>query len=55
VWGAGPMVHRLLSSFLVDVDWGRDLDYLNLRPLPAGHGDVQLCSRSSSDPNGPDR
>jgi len=39
VW-RGPMLHKLLTQFSSDVDWG-DLDYL-LIDLPPGTGDVAL-------------
>jgi ATP-binding protein involved in chromosome partitioning len=36
----GPMLHKALEQFLVDVDWG-DLDFL-LIDMPPGTGDVAL-------------
>jgi ATP-binding protein involved in chromosome partitioning len=39
VW-RGPMLHKALTQFLEDVDWGR-LDYL-LVDLPPGTGDVSM-------------
>jgi ATP-binding protein involved in chromosome partitioning len=39
VW-RGPMLHKALSQFLQDVDWGQ-LDYL-LIDLPPGTGDVSM-------------
>jgi ATP-binding protein involved in chromosome partitioning len=39
VW-RGPMLHKALTQFLEDVDWGR-LDYL-LIDLPPGTGDVAM-------------
>jgi ATP-binding protein involved in chromosome partitioning len=39
VW-RGPMLHKALTQFLQDVDWGR-LDYL-LIDLPPGTGDVSM-------------
>ncbi len=39
VW-RGPMLHKALTQFLQDVDWG-DLDYL-LIDLPPGTGDVSM-------------
>ncbi len=39
VW-RGPMVHKLLTQFMEDVDWG-EIDYL-IVDLPPGTGDVQL-------------
>jgi ATP-binding protein involved in chromosome partitioning len=39
VW-RGPMLHKALTQFFQDVDWG-ELDYL-LLDLPPGTGDVQL-------------
>lgn len=39
VW-RGPMLHKAISQFLEDVDWG-DLDYLVV-DLPPGTGDIQI-------------
>jgi ATP-binding protein involved in chromosome partitioning len=39
IW-RGPMVHRAITQFLSDIDWG-PLDYL-LIDLPPGTGDAQL-------------
>jgi ATP-binding protein involved in chromosome partitioning len=39
IW-RGPMVHRAVTQFLQDIDWGQ-LDYLVI-DLPPGTGDAQL-------------
>lgn len=39
IW-RGPMVHRAVTQFLTDIDWG-PLDYLVI-DLPPGTGDAQL-------------
>jgi ATP-binding protein involved in chromosome partitioning len=39
IW-RGPMVHRAITQFLTDLDWGK-LDYLVI-DLPPGTGDAQL-------------
>jgi ATP-binding protein involved in chromosome partitioning len=39
IW-RGPMVHKAITQFLIDIDWGT-LDYLVI-DLPPGTGDAQL-------------
>src|SRR5262245_776329 len=39
IW-RGPMVHKAVTQFLTDIDWGK-LDYLVI-DLPPGTGDAQL-------------
>lgn len=39
IW-RGPMIHRALTQFLTDLDWG-NLDYMVI-DLPPGTGDAQL-------------
>jgi ATP-binding protein involved in chromosome partitioning len=39
IW-RGPMVHKAITQFLTDIDWGQ-LDYLVI-DLPPGTGDAQL-------------
>jgi ATP-binding protein involved in chromosome partitioning len=39
IW-RGPMVHKAITQFLTDIDWGK-LDYLVI-DLPPGTGDAQL-------------
>jgi ATP-binding protein involved in chromosome partitioning len=40
VW-RGPMLHKTLVTFITEVHWGEDLEYL-LIDLPPGTGDVSL-------------
>jgi ATP-binding protein involved in chromosome partitioning len=45
IW-RGPMVHKAVSQFLADLDWGQ-LDYLII-DLPPGTGDAQLTLTQSA-------
>lgn len=40
IW-RGPLLHKTLTTFINEVHWGRDLDYL-LIDLPPGTGDVSI-------------
>jgi ATP-binding protein involved in chromosome partitioning len=40
IW-RGPMLHKALTTFITEVHWGDDLEYL-LMDLPPGTGDVSL-------------
>jgi ATP-binding protein involved in chromosome partitioning len=49
IW-RGPMVHRAITQFLTDLDWG-DLDFLVI-DLPPGTGDAQLTLTQTCPLNG---
>ena len=49
IW-RGPMIHRALTQFLTDLDWG-ELDYMII-DLPPGTGDAQLTLTQTVPLNG---
>lgn len=49
VW-RGPILHKVLTQFIEDVDWG-ELDYL-IVDLPPGTGDVQISLAQIIKPSG---
>src|SRR5258707_8550585 len=49
IW-RGPMIHKYLTSFLTQIDWGH-LDYLVI-DLPPGTGDAQLTLTQTAPLNG---
>jgi ATP-binding protein involved in chromosome partitioning len=49
IW-RGPMLHKALTQFFSDVEWG-EIDYL-IVDLPPGTGDIQLSLFQIAKPNG---